>query len=52
MGTPMWVDDPGFDVHKHVQHVTLPAPGTDASRWWRYTTSGDWWRTSGPHFAG
>ena len=30
MGTPMWVDDPDFDVHKHVRHVTLPAPGTDA----------------------
>jgi diacylglycerol O-acyltransferase len=30
MGTPMWVDDPGFDVHNHVQRVTLPAPGTDA----------------------
>ena len=30
MGTPMWVDDPDFDVHNHVQHVTLPSPGTDA----------------------
>ena len=30
MGTPMWVDDPDFDVHRHVRHVTLPAPGTDA----------------------
>jgi len=30
MGTPMWVDDPGFDVHNHVQRVTLPSPGTDA----------------------
>ena len=30
LGTPMWVDDPDFDVHKHVQHVTLPSPGTDA----------------------
>jgi WS/DGAT/MGAT family acyltransferase len=30
LGTPMWVDDPGFDVHNHVQRVTLPAPGTDA----------------------
>jgi diacylglycerol O-acyltransferase / wax synthase len=30
MGTPMWVDDPDFDVHKHVRHVTLPSPGTDA----------------------
>ncbi|MFI5027481.1 MAG: wax ester/triacylglycerol synthase family O-acyltransferase [Solirubrobacterales bacterium] len=30
MGTPLWVDHPEFDVHKHVRHVTLPAPGTDA----------------------
>ncbi len=30
LGTPMWVDDPDFDVHHHVRHVTLPAPGTDA----------------------
>ena len=30
MGTPMWVDDPDFDIAKHVRHVTLPAPGTDA----------------------
>ena len=27
LGTPFWVDDPDFDVHKHVSHVTLPAPG-------------------------
>lgn len=30
MGTPLWVDDPDFDVSRHVRHVTLPAPGTDA----------------------
>jgi WS/DGAT/MGAT family acyltransferase len=30
MGTPMWVDDPEFDVAKHVRRVTLPPPGTDA----------------------
>jgi WS/DGAT/MGAT family acyltransferase len=30
MGTPMWVDDPNFDVSRHVRHVTLPSPGTDA----------------------
>ena len=30
LGTPMWVDDPDFDVHNHVQRVTLPSPGTDA----------------------
>jgi diacylglycerol O-acyltransferase / wax synthase len=30
LGTPMWVDDPDFDVHNHVRHVTLPSPGTDA----------------------
>jgi diacylglycerol O-acyltransferase / wax synthase len=30
MGTPMWVDDPDFDVHRHVQRVTLPSPGTEA----------------------
>jgi diacylglycerol O-acyltransferase / wax synthase len=30
LGTPMWVDDPDFDVSRHVRHVTLPQPGTDA----------------------
>ncbi len=29
-GTPLWVDHPDFDVSRHVRHVTLPAPGTDA----------------------
>jgi WS/DGAT/MGAT family acyltransferase len=30
LGTPFWVDDETFDVHRHVGHATLPAPGSDA----------------------
>jgi WS/DGAT/MGAT family acyltransferase len=30
LGTPFWIDDETFDVHRHVGHATLPAPGTDA----------------------
>ena len=26
---PIWIDDPGFDVHYHVRHVALPRPGDD-----------------------
>jgi WS/DGAT/MGAT family acyltransferase len=29
LGTPFWVDDETFDVRRHVDRVTLPAPGTD-----------------------
>jgi WS/DGAT/MGAT family acyltransferase len=29
LGTPYWVDFPGFDVHQHVRRVTLPAPGSE-----------------------
>jgi diacylglycerol O-acyltransferase / wax synthase len=29
LGTPFWVDHPGFDIHEHVRRVTLPAPGTE-----------------------
>jgi len=25
---PMWVDDPNFDLHHHVRHLALPAPGS------------------------
>ncbi|MFZ9630074.1 MAG: wax ester/triacylglycerol synthase domain-containing protein [Ilumatobacteraceae bacterium] len=25
---PVWVDDPNFDLHHHVRHIALPAPGT------------------------
>lgn len=28
-GLPIWVDDPEFDVHDHVRHVSLPRPGTE-----------------------
>ncbi len=27
LGTPFWVDDPHFDIHRHVHRVELPAPG-------------------------
>ncbi len=26
--SPMWVDDPNFDIRYHVRHVALPKPGT------------------------
>src|SRR4051812_40964559 len=26
---PMWVDDPHFDLHRHVEERDLPAPGDD-----------------------
>ncbi|MFM2183523.1 MAG: hypothetical protein RJB61_1817, partial [Actinomycetota bacterium] len=25
---PVWVDDPNFDIHFHVRHLALPAPGS------------------------
>jgi WS/DGAT/MGAT family acyltransferase len=28
-GRPVWVDDPHFNIHYHVRHAALPAPGTD-----------------------
>src|ERR1700760_4281781 len=30
LGTPFWVDDECFDVRRHVDRATLPAPGADA----------------------
>ncbi len=27
LGTPFWVDDPNFDIHRHIRRFTLPAPG-------------------------
>jgi WS/DGAT/MGAT family acyltransferase len=27
--SPIWVDDQRFDLHYHVRHLGLPAPGTD-----------------------
>ncbi len=27
LGTPFWVDDPHFEIHRHVHRVQLPAPG-------------------------
>jgi diacylglycerol O-acyltransferase / wax synthase len=30
VGAPQWVDDPGFDLSRHVRRVTLPRPGDDA----------------------
>jgi diacylglycerol O-acyltransferase / wax synthase len=29
LGTPFWVDDPDFDVHRHVKRAVLTAPGDD-----------------------
>lgn len=28
VGTPMWADDPSFDIDFHLRRVALPAPGT------------------------
>ncbi|ORW03977.1 WS/DGAT/MGAT family O-acyltransferase [Mycobacterium kyorinense] len=30
VGAPKWVDDPGFDLSRHVRRVALPRPGDDA----------------------
>ena len=27
LGEPFWVDDPDFDLERHIRHVALPAPG-------------------------
>ncbi len=29
LDTPVWVDDPDFDIHNHIVRAALPAPGTD-----------------------
>jgi WS/DGAT/MGAT family acyltransferase len=29
LGTPFWVDYPGFDIHQHVRRLSLPKPGTE-----------------------
>lgn len=29
LGAPQWVDDPGFDIGRHVRRVALPQPGDD-----------------------
>ncbi|MCE5289463.1 MAG: wax ester/triacylglycerol synthase family O-acyltransferase [Nocardiaceae bacterium] len=31
LGTPLWVDDPNFDLSRHVRRALLPAPGDDAA---------------------
>jgi WS/DGAT/MGAT family acyltransferase len=28
LSSPMWVDDPNFDLRYHVRHISLPKPGT------------------------
>ena len=30
VGAPQWVDDPGFDLSRHVRRVAVPQPGDDA----------------------
>ncbi len=27
---PIWIDDPDFDLERHVKHIAVPAPGGDA----------------------
>lgn len=29
LGAPEWVDDPGFDLARHVRHIAVPRPGDD-----------------------
>ena len=29
VGAPQWVDDPGFDLSRHVRRVAVPRPGAD-----------------------
>lgn len=29
LGAPVWVDDPDFDLGRHVRHIALPRPGDD-----------------------
>ncbi|HEX2392553.1 MAG TPA: wax ester/triacylglycerol synthase family O-acyltransferase [Solirubrobacterales bacterium] len=29
LGTPFWVDDPDFDIHRHVRRIALPPPGSE-----------------------
>lgn len=29
LGAPEWVDDPDFDLGRHVRHIALPRPGDD-----------------------
>lgn len=31
LGTPIWVDDPNFDLSRHVRRASLPAPGDNAA---------------------
>ena len=30
IGLPTWEDDPNFDIHRHIFHVTLDAPGGES----------------------
>ncbi|HXY66660.1 MAG TPA: wax ester/triacylglycerol synthase family O-acyltransferase [Mycobacterium sp.] len=30
VGAPQWVDDPGFDLSRHVRRIAVPQPGDDA----------------------
>jgi len=30
LGTPFWVDQPDFDIHRHLRRASLPAPGGEA----------------------
>jgi WS/DGAT/MGAT family acyltransferase len=30
LGTPFWVDQPDFDIHRHVRRISLAEPGTEA----------------------
>jgi diacylglycerol O-acyltransferase / wax synthase len=30
-GRPVWVDDPGFSIHRHIDYLTCPSPGDEAA---------------------
>src|SRR4051794_26658949 len=33
LGRPVWADDPGFDIARHVRHEVLDDPGGDQELW-------------------
>ncbi|KOV90118.1 wax ester/triacylglycerol synthase domain-containing protein [Nocardia sp. NRRL S-836] len=39
-GHPVWVDDAGFDITRHVHRVVCPPPATRRHRW---TSTPRWW---------
>jgi diacylglycerol O-acyltransferase / wax synthase len=38
LSSPEWVDDPNFDISRHLYHIALPEPGDDAELFHMVTT--------------